>query len=732
MTSPDFSNILTGYTIKPDGVFGLRIPPTSGASSNHKGVDLSAPEGTAILSPYNGVVLISGYSNTAGNWLVLQNTMPDGTVVLTVFMHMLNDPRLDPNLQVGKPVAAGYEIGQVGHSGAHVTGNHLHYQEMLGSSYSTAIPVDPSLNWFGLTQGTAATPDAGTGMNIPGQTPDPTVVYRKAYASDGTVWLLYNNGDTFHYSSTYEQWTLPASDGSYTTITRELYNAFTPAAFYGAWDTQNYASNGTPALPSSVTGAKAFLALLSGDKPGNPFLNGTFAATSDATSLATATGNSSYLSLSNQAITDATGNTQTFTLYASGASTTDQIIQLALQGSGANKYVCTGANTISFANGPVNVTIPAGQDSVTVTLIDANNTSTADTLNLTATQVDPNAPAGSTPITSNTLAVTFNNPNPNVPGTAANTLNGDLTPTQYTDATGNLYYKTDAHGNLITGGPSNPNYNDVLYGDGGNDVINTGGGINIVNGMGGNDTINGGPGNDIILGGDMNPGNQVPGNVTYTGTQIGLDPTPNTYTNNGGNGNNLINGGGGQDIIIVGGGNNQIYANTQIDLATALTNQATATASTQKGDLIAVGKGDNTIVGGSGNDAIFTGTGNNTLVLGPGSVTVQGGVDINSASLSWYTSLDAAGNTIFNSVSGQNAPFNAPVPYHGSIFGGIPVGMGNDTIYGGKGNSTYWLSNGNNWLDAGGGNDYINLELIKRRKHEAANDADFNEGRRAA
>ena len=572
------------------------------------------------------------------------------------------------------------------------------------------------------------TQSTGTGLTIPGQTNDPNTTYTKVYNTDGSVVLNYSNGVIYTYTNSFQQWSVPDSTGGTTTYTRDINNPTTPNATFGDWVTQHITASGTIDANGTVAAPKDQLAITSGDNSVNPFLD---PATAQAFALAQATG-SALPSLSNQAITDATGNTQTFTLYASGASTTDQIIQLALQGSGANKYVCTGANTISFANGPVNVTIPAGQDSVTVTLIDANNTSTADTLNLTATQVDPNAPAGSTPITSNTLAVTFNNPNPNVPGTAANTLNGDLTPTQYTDATGNLYYKTDAHGNLITGGPSNPNYNDVLYGDGGNDVINTGGGINIVNGMGGNDTINGGPGNDIILGGDMNPGNQVPGNVTYTGTQIGLDPTPNTYTNNGGNGNNLINGGGGQDIIIVGGGNNQIYANTQIDLATALTNQATATASTQKGDLIAVGDGNNMIVGSNGNDAIFTGTGNNTLVLGPGSVTVQGGVDINSASLSWYTSLDAAGNTIFNSVSGQNAPFNAPVPYHGSIFGGIPVGMGNDTIYGGKGNSTYWLSNGNNWLDAGGGNDYINLELIKRRKHEAANDADFNEGRRAA
>ena len=288
------------------------------------------------------------------------------------------------------------------------------------------------------------------------------------------------------------------------------------------------------------------------------------------------------------------------------------------------------------------------------------------------------------------------------------TINGDQTPLQYTDSNGNIYYKTDANGNLITDGTSNPNFNDVLFGDGGNDVINTGGGNNLVNGMGGNDTINGGSGNDFIVSGNVNSNNQVFANDSWTGAQIGLDPTLNYYQNYGGNGNNVINGGGGQDVIIVGNGNNQIYAGTQIDLSTALTQRDNATATGNKGDLIAVGDGSNTIVGSNGNDAIFTGTGNNTLVLGPGSESVMGGVEINAASLSW-TEV----NNTFSPVGGGSAAYTAPSPYNGSTFDGVPVGVGNDTIFGGTGDSQYWLSNGNNWLDAGGGNDFIQAGVGK-------------------
>lgn len=69
---------------------------------------------------------------------------------------------------------------------------------------------------------------------------------------------------------------------------------------------------------------------------------------------------------------------------------------------------------------------------------------------------------------------------------------------------------------------------------------------------------------------------------------------------------------------------------------------------------------------------------------------------------------------------GISTPFTAPANYQGSysnsesssgnnltVTSGVPVGIGNDTIYGGTGNSQYYLSNGNNYLDAGGGNDKI-------------------------
>ena len=136
-----------------------------------------------------------------------------------------------------------------------------------------------------------------------------------------------------------------------------------------------------------------------------------------------------------------------------------------------------------------------------------------------------------------------------------------------------------------------------------NDLITIVGEVGIVMAMqGGNDTINGSSGADILSAGD---------------------------------GNNLITGGGqalvasdwnAHEILLAGNGNNRIYANTQVDLATALANQKTAAATGQQGAFIGVGDGDNLIVGGNDNDVVFVGTGDNTVVLGNGTNIFVGGI----------------------------------------------------------------------------------------------------------
>lgn len=63
--------------------FGDRESPTEGASSNHKGIDISASTGADIIAAADGEVVISTYSYSAGNYIMLDH----GGGVSTVYMH---------------------------------------------------------------------------------------------------------------------------------------------------------------------------------------------------------------------------------------------------------------------------------------------------------------------------------------------------------------------------------------------------------------------------------------------------------------------------------------------------------------------------------------------------------------------------------------------------------------------------------------------------------------------
>ncbi|MHB1677396.1 MAG: lipase family protein [Sulfuriferula sp.] len=389
-----------------------------------------------------------------------------------------------------------------------------------------------------------------------------------------------------------------------------------------------------------------------------------------------------------QAATVAVGNVQIVTLYASAASTTDQTVTLALSGGAGSYDISTGANLLPLGS-PVNLIIPAGQDSATFTLVDMGNSSSVDTAQLSASLTDPNGT-----VTSNNLTVTFNDPATGI--TSATPSNTLLAPNYDAIKNGALYFQEY----LPTGS---------------NNLIVTGNANSYVYAAGGNDTISGGTGNDYL-------------------DELGA--------------NSLINGGGGQDVIDVWQGNNQIYANTQTDLATALAARS-GQASGQQGSMITTYGGNNLIVGGNGNDAILTGVGNNTIVCGPGAVIVMGGVITNglsnsSGSLLWPDGIGnfsgyAATSPTGAAVAGEAPRFVptpwsitqssnglvysglpllygdsnviTPTPYHGNSYNGVPVGITNDTIFGGTGNSYYQLSNGNNYLDAGGGNDVISAGI---------------------
>lgn len=144
---PDFGNdVITGNgtDIDADGTldvmkwptdsttitseFGLRDAPTSGASTNHRGIDIGVSEGTNVYACESGKVTTASYSESAGNWIVIDH----GNGYVSKYMH-----NSELKVSVGDEVEKGQVIALSGNTGTS-TGAHLHFQiEYEGSA------VDP-------------------------------------------------------------------------------------------------------------------------------------------------------------------------------------------------------------------------------------------------------------------------------------------------------------------------------------------------------------------------------------------------------------------------------------------------------------------------------------------------------------------------------------------------------------------------------------------------------------
>lgn len=105
--------------------YGTRVSPTLGASSNHKGIDIGASAGAAIVAAANGTVKAANYSSAAGNYVMIDH----GGGLYTVYMHCSSLA-----VSEGTTVSAGQTIAYVGSTGIS-TGNHLHFGVSLNGSY---------------------------------------------------------------------------------------------------------------------------------------------------------------------------------------------------------------------------------------------------------------------------------------------------------------------------------------------------------------------------------------------------------------------------------------------------------------------------------------------------------------------------------------------------------------------------------------------------------------------
>ena len=87
----------------------------------HKGNDYAAPTGTPTYAAAAGTVVTAGWSNSAGNWVVINH----GNGLVTKYMH-----HSSICVSAGQKVSKGQQIGYVGSTG-NSTGAHLHFQVEL-------------------------------------------------------------------------------------------------------------------------------------------------------------------------------------------------------------------------------------------------------------------------------------------------------------------------------------------------------------------------------------------------------------------------------------------------------------------------------------------------------------------------------------------------------------------------------------------------------------------------
>ncbi len=110
------------------GPFGSRIDPFNGEGAFHRGVDISAPHGSAVIAPADGIVTYADFMSGYGRMVVIDH----GSGIGTRYGHLSAF-----SVSEGQRVSRGDRLGFVGSSGRS-TGAHLHYEVWVRNT-----PVNP-------------------------------------------------------------------------------------------------------------------------------------------------------------------------------------------------------------------------------------------------------------------------------------------------------------------------------------------------------------------------------------------------------------------------------------------------------------------------------------------------------------------------------------------------------------------------------------------------------------
>lgn len=97
--------------------FGYRRHPLLNTRHFHNGVDIAGERGSPVYAAADGLVTFSGWSNYAGNMVIMKHF--DGLTTTYAHLHRLY-------VKSGESVSSGQQIGEIGRTGR-ATGYHLHF-----------------------------------------------------------------------------------------------------------------------------------------------------------------------------------------------------------------------------------------------------------------------------------------------------------------------------------------------------------------------------------------------------------------------------------------------------------------------------------------------------------------------------------------------------------------------------------------------------------------------------
>ncbi|MBQ0163333.1 MAG: M23 family metallopeptidase [Treponema sp.] len=123
-----FINPLKSVKYRLTSRCGWRADPFTGVRQYHPGVDLAISQGTPIYAALSGKIVVAGWSNLYGNYVIIDH----GNGYQTLYGHMYK-----MLCTRGQEVTTGTKIGLVGTTG-YSTGPHLHF-----TVYKNGKVVDP-------------------------------------------------------------------------------------------------------------------------------------------------------------------------------------------------------------------------------------------------------------------------------------------------------------------------------------------------------------------------------------------------------------------------------------------------------------------------------------------------------------------------------------------------------------------------------------------------------------